>query len=42
VKVVACEARRTLLLDRKIVEEQAARWKISLYAADETILKEQS
>jgi DUF1009 family protein len=40
VKVIACEARRTLLLDRKLVEEQAARAKISLYAADESILKE--
>jgi DUF1009 family protein len=42
VKVVACEARRTLLLDRRQVEELAARWKISLYAADEEILKEQT
>jgi DUF1009 family protein len=42
VKVVACEARRTLLLDRKLVEEQAARWRISIYAADESVLKEQS
>jgi DUF1009 family protein len=41
VKVIACEARRTLLLDRKVVEEQAARGKISLYAADESILKEE-
>ncbi|HEX4140907.1 MAG TPA: UDP-2,3-diacylglucosamine diphosphatase LpxI [Candidatus Methylacidiphilales bacterium] len=40
VKVIACEARRTLLLDRKLVEEQAAKAKISLYAADESILKE--
>jgi hypothetical protein len=40
VKVIACEARCTLLLDRKVVEEQAARAKISLYAADESILKE--
>jgi len=39
VKVVACEARRTLLLDRKLVLEQAARWKISLFAADESLLK---
>jgi len=39
VKVIACEAKRTLLLDRKLVEEQAARWKISLFAADESILK---
>jgi len=42
VKVVACEARRTLLLDRKLVEEQAVRWKISLYAADDTKVKEKS
>jgi len=42
VKVIACEARRTLLLDRKLVEEQAARARISLYAADESILKETS
>ncbi len=40
VKVVACEARRTLLLDRKLVMEQAARWRISLFAADESLLKE--
>jgi DUF1009 family protein len=40
VKVIACEARRTLLLDRPLVEEQAAKAKISLYAADESILKE--
>jgi len=39
VKVIACEARRTLLLDRKLVLEQAERDGISLYAADETILK---
>jgi DUF1009 family protein len=42
VKVIACEARRTLLLDREVVEENAARWKISLYAADKSIFKEQS
>jgi UDP-2,3-diacylglucosamine hydrolase len=42
VKVIACEARRTLLLDRPLVEEQAAKAKISLYAADESILKETS
>ena len=42
VKVIACEARRTLLLDRTLVEEQAAKAKISLYAADESILKETS
>ena len=41
VKVIACEARRTLLLDRRLVEEQSARWKISLFAADESLLKEQ-
>ncbi len=40
VKVVACEARCTLLLDRKLVMEQAVRWKISLFAADESLLKE--
>jgi DUF1009 family protein len=39
VKVIACEARRTLLLDRKLVMEQAARWKISLFAADESLLE---
>src|ERR1700678_3500064 len=39
VKVVACEARRTLLLDRKLVLEQAGRWGISLFAADESLLK---
>lgn len=38
VKVIACEARRTLLLDKKLVLEQAERWKISLYAADESLL----
>lgn len=42
VKVIACEARRTLLLDRKAVEELAARAKISLYAADDSILKEKT
>jgi DUF1009 family protein len=41
VNVVACEAKRTLLLDRKLVLEQALRWKISLFAADESLLKEQ-
>jgi DUF1009 family protein len=40
VKVIACEARKTLLLDRKRVVEQAAQWKISLFAADESIVKE--
>ena len=39
VKVIACEARRTLLLDRRLVEEQAVHWKISLFAADESILE---
>jgi len=39
VKVIACEARRTLLLDRKQVVELAARWRISLFAADESLLK---
>jgi hypothetical protein len=38
--VIACEARRTLLLDRKLVVEQAARWKISLFATDESLLEE--
>jgi hypothetical protein len=38
VKVIACEARRTLLLDRKLVLEQAERWGISLFAADESLL----
>lgn len=38
VKVVACEARRTLLLDRPLVLEQAERWGISLFAADESLL----
>jgi DUF1009 family protein len=41
VKVIACEAGRTLLLDRKLVMEQAERWRISLFAADESLLKEQ-
>ena len=41
VKVIACEAKRTLLLDRNLILEQAARWKISLFAADESLLKEQ-
>jgi DUF1009 family protein len=40
VKVIACEARCTLLLDRKLVLELAERWKISLFAADESLLKE--
>ena len=39
VRVIACEARRTLLLDRKLVCEQAERDGISLYAADEATLK---
>lgn len=38
VRVIACEARRTLLLDKKLVLEQAERWRISLYAADESLL----
>ena len=42
VKVIACEARCTLLLDRPLVEEQAVKTKISIYAADESILKETS
>ena len=40
VKVIACEAKRTLLLDRKLVVEQANKWKISLFAADDSLLKE--
>jgi DUF1009 family protein len=36
VRVIACEARRTLLLDRKLVLEQAHRWGISLFAVDES------
>jgi DUF1009 family protein len=40
VRVIACEARRTLLLDRKLIIEQATRWKISLFAADESLGKE--
>ena len=38
VGVVACEAARTLLLDRKLVLEQAERWGISLFAVDETMV----
>jgi UDP-2,3-diacylglucosamine hydrolase len=38
VRVVACEARRTLLLDRARVMEMAEKWKISLFAADESLL----
>jgi DUF1009 family protein len=34
VKVIACEAGRTLLLDRKLVLEQAERWGIALVAVD--------
>ncbi len=34
VKVIACEAGRTLLLDRKLVLEQAERWGIALLAVD--------
>jgi len=40
VNVIACEARRSLLLDRRLVMEQAARWRITLYAADESLLTE--
>ncbi len=40
VRVVACEAGRTLLLDRKLVLEQAERWGISLFAADESLLNQ--
>jgi DUF1009 family protein len=39
VKAIACEARRTLLLDRKLVLQKAEREGISLFAADESILK---
>lgn len=39
VKVIACEAKRTLLLDQKLVLQQAERWKIGLFAVDESILK---
>jgi DUF1009 family protein len=42
VRVIACEARRTLLLDRRLVEEQAAKARISLYAVEESIVKEQA
>ena len=38
VKVIACEAGRTLLLDRKMVLEQAERWGIALVAVDESNL----
>jgi DUF1009 family protein len=34
VKVIACEAGRTLLLDRPLVVEQAERWGIALVAVD--------
>jgi DUF1009 family protein len=34
VKVIACEAGRTLLLDRKLILEQAERWGIALIAVD--------
>ena len=34
VKVIACEAGRTLLLDRQLVVEQAKRWGIALVAVD--------
>jgi DUF1009 family protein len=37
IRVVACEARRTLLLDRDVVLEMAARWNIGLFAADESL-----
>jgi len=39
VRVIACEASRTLLLDRKLVLEQAERWGITLFAADESSFK---
>jgi hypothetical protein len=38
VKVIACEARRTLLLDRDPVVALAEKWGISLFAADESLL----
>jgi DUF1009 family protein len=38
VRVVACEARRTLLLDRGPVVDLAERWGISLFAVDESLL----
>jgi DUF1009 family protein len=38
VKVIACEAGRTLLLDRKLILEQAERWGIALVAVDESNL----
>jgi DUF1009 family protein len=41
VRVIACEAQRTLLLDRAAVEREAGRTKISLVAADEATFKEQ-
>jgi hypothetical protein len=38
VKVIACEAGRTLLLDRKLVLEQAGQWGIALHAVEESNL----
>ena len=38
VRVVACEAGRTLLLDRPLVLEQAQRWGIALCGVDESNL----
>ena len=38
VRVVACEARRTLLLDRRPVMEKAEQSGITLFAADESLL----
>jgi DUF1009 family protein len=39
VRVIACEARRTLLLDRTRVVELAEKEKISLFAADDALLR---
>ena len=39
VRVIACEAHRTLLLDRGRIVQEAERAGISLFAADESILK---
>jgi UDP-2,3-diacylglucosamine hydrolase len=40
VKVVACEARRTLLLDRKRVVEMAERWGIVIFAVGDSLVEE--
>ena len=39
IRVIACEARHTLLLDRERIVQEAQRAGISLFAADESILK---